>query len=102
MVRDLILAIDNGTQSVRALLFNLQGDIVARARVPIQPYVSPEPGWAEQDPEYFWRAVCRACQELWQEPDAHKEAIAGVALTTQRATMVNVSHGSIETGIRVR
>lgn len=90
MCADHILAIDHGTQSVRALLFDLRGNLIAKARVPITPYYSTEPGWAEQDPELFWNAVCEACQKLWKMPGVHKEAIAGVALTTQRSTLINV------------
>src|SRR5512144_878268 len=94
MAGDLILAIDHGTQSVRALLFDLRGTLLAKSRVPIEPYVSPAPGLAEQDPEVFWNAVCQACQELWRIPGVKKEAVAGVALTTQRSTVVNVdAHG---------
>jgi len=87
---DYILALDNGTQSVRALLFDPKGNLVARSRIPITPYVSPKPGWAEQDPEYYWHNLCQACHALWQQTDVPRKAIAGVALTTQRATMVNV------------
>ena len=39
---------------------------------------------------YYWESLCQACRQLWQQTDVPKEAIAGVALTTQRATMVNV------------
>ncbi|MBU0490740.1 MAG: FGGY-family carbohydrate kinase [Chloroflexi bacterium] len=90
MTDPLILAIDNGTQSVRALLFDLHGNLVAKSRVPIEPYVSPQPGWAEQDPAYYWDNLCMACQQLWSLTDVPKSAIAGVALTTQRATMINL------------
>src|SRR5512137_37370 len=88
MSRDLVLAIDNGTQSVRALLFDLRGNLLFKSRVPIETYDSPKPGWAEQDPEVFWKAVCEACQRLWQIPGVEKAAIAGVALTTQRSTII--------------
>lgn len=87
---DLILAIDNGTSSVRALLFNLRGDLVAKSRVEIEPYFSEQPGWAEQHPSYFWDSLCHACQQLWAETELPREAVKGVALTTQRATVVNV------------
>ena len=97
---ELILAIDNGTQSVRALLFDLQGNLVAKSRVCIEPYFSKQPGWAEQHPAYFWESLCQACQGLWAQSEMptptasgfkwSKDAIRGVALTTQRATMVNV------------
>lgn len=90
MAGDLVLAIDHGTQSVRALLFDLRGNLLAKSRVVIEPYVSPAPGLAEQDPDVFWNAVCQACQELWQMPGVRKDAIAGVAMTTQRSTVINV------------
>ncbi|HHY57057.1 MAG TPA: carbohydrate kinase [Chloroflexi bacterium] len=89
-MRDQLLAIDNGTQSVRALLFDLQGNLLAKSQVYIEPYFARQSGWAEQNPEYYWSALCQACQGLWTKPGARKEAIAGVALTTQRATVVNV------------
>ncbi len=90
MGNDYILALDNGTQSVRALLFDIQGNLKAKSRVVIDPYISPQAGWAEQSPEYYWEMICRACRQLWQETDISPAAIAGVALTTQRATVVNV------------
>ena len=87
---ELILAIDAGTQSIRALLFDPQGNLRAKNRVPIQPYFSEQPGWTEQHPQYFWEMLCQACQGLWQQPGVDKTAIAGVALTSQRATQINL------------
>ncbi|MFU8827156.1 MAG: FGGY-family carbohydrate kinase [Brevefilum sp.] len=85
-----ILAIDNGTQSVRALIFDLEGQLIAKNRVPIQPYYSVKPGWAEQDPNVFWQGVCQACQALWEMEGVDKAAIVGVGLTTQRSTVINL------------
>ena len=48
-----LLSLDNGTQSVRALLFNQQGELLAQSREVIEPYVSPRPGWAEQNATYY-------------------------------------------------
>src|SRR5690606_28999377 len=48
------------------------------------------PGWAEQQPEYFWTSLCQACQQLWQQTDIPKAAIKGVTITTQRATVINL------------
>jgi sugar (pentulose or hexulose) kinase len=96
VTRDLLLAIDNGTQSVRALVFDPGGTLVAKVRVPIEPYVSLQPGWAENDPDYYWRSLCEACQRLWRDGadrspgTALRERVAAVALTTQRGTVVNV------------
>jgi sugar (pentulose or hexulose) kinase len=89
-MKDQILSIDVGTQGVRALLFDLHGNLVARVHVPIQPYFSTQPGWAEQDPDYYWTSLGQACQQLWQQNPGAKESVAGVALTTLRSTMVNV------------
>ena len=90
MAGEQILAIDNGTQSVRALIFDLGGNLIAKKRIPIQPYYSEKPGWAEQDPLVFWRGVCEACQGLWGMEGVRKEAIVGVGLTTQRSTVINL------------
>lgn len=90
MAKEFILALDAGTQSARALIFDLQGQPVHKTRIPITPYVSPQPGWAEQDPDVYWDALAAACQQLWRERPDLREAIAGVALTTQRATVINV------------
>jgi len=90
MNKELILSIDNGTQSVRALVFDLKGNLLYKTRVPFQPYVSREPGWAEQDAGYYWKSLCQVCQMLWSDTSVPKEAIAGVTLTTMRATMINV------------
>lgn len=89
-MRDHILAIDQGTQSVRAMIFDLKGNLITKSQVQLVPYVSPRPGLAEQDPEYYWQKLGEACQQLWQKTEVPKTAIAGVALTTMRNTVVNV------------
>lgn len=85
-----LLAIDNGTQSVRALLFDLHGNLLGKGKVDLQAYVSPQPGWAEQDPEYYWENLGEACRRLWAQVSIDKRLIRGVALTTQRGTVINV------------
>lgn len=91
--KDLILSIDHGTQSVRALLFDAQGNLLAKSRIPIEPYFSTSPGLAEQHAEVFWDALCQACQGLWEQMrqlNIPQERIAGMALTTQRSTVLNL------------
>ena len=57
----ILLSIDYGTQSVRALLFDLHGNLVAKAQVaPRRPTYSDQPGWAEHDAEGFWKPPARA------------------------------------------
>ncbi|WP_394755256.1 FGGY-family carbohydrate kinase [Rhodoferax sp.] len=88
MSKPYLLAIDNGTQSVRALLFDLQGNLVDKAQVTIDSYQSPEPGWMENDPDAFWQSLCQACQQLWAHTSVPKSAVAGVVITTQRGTTI--------------
>src|SRR4029077_286963 len=87
---DRILAIDCGTQSLRALVVDPRGEIVARARVPYEPYVSARPGLVEQDPEVWGRAFGEATRRVLADPAADRDGLAGVTLTTQRASIVLV------------
>lgn len=88
-----LLAIDNGTQSIRALLFDLKGQLVAKSKVDIEAYFSKQAGWAEQEPDYYWQMLVKACQQLWIELESlhiDKEEIKAASITCQRATMVNL------------
>jgi sugar (pentulose or hexulose) kinase len=85
-----ILAIDCGTQSLRALLFSPNGELLAKAQETYAPYVSTCPGWAEQDPEIYWSALCRACTRLHHAHGDLMARIAGVGVASQRNTMINV------------
>lgn len=84
-----LLAIDNGTQSVRALIFDPRGNLLAKTRVPLT-YSGEAQGIGEQAPEVFWQAICEACQALWLEPGVDRSSLAAVALTTQRSTVINL------------
>jgi sugar (pentulose or hexulose) kinase len=85
-----ILAVDCGTQSLRALLFSDGGDLLAHAKREYEPYFSTRPGWAEQDPEIYWQSLCEACAQLKQNEPRRFDSIAGVGVTTQRNSMINV------------
>ena len=88
-----VLALDNGTQSIRALLFDLHGNIVAKSKINIEAYFSKEPGWSEQEPDYYWQMLSKACNELWPklvQLKIDKSQIRAVSLTCQRATMINL------------
>ena len=89
MSQDLLLAIDVGTQSARAIVFDAAGQMHAKAQESFDPpYVSPQDGWAEQDPEFYWQAVCRAVRGLWDAHGVDPARVRGAALTTQRGTVI--------------
>ncbi|NNF65934.1 MAG: carbohydrate kinase [Gammaproteobacteria bacterium] len=86
----LILTVDFGTQSVRAILFDLQGRQQGSASVPVPQAQSPQNGWAEQDAEQLWRLLCAACRQVISTTD-QPDRIKGIAITTMRATVVPVN-----------
>jgi len=88
MSTPLLLALDQGTQSSRAMLFDGHGELVARVQRNIEPYRSPAPGQAEQDADYFWQQLSLVCQTLWQQHGELRGRVKAVSLTTQRASPV--------------
>nr|MDT0252524.1 FGGY-family carbohydrate kinase [Endozoicomonas sp.] len=85
-----VLAIDNGTQSIRALVFDSAGNEIAKSKVDLEAYFSQHPGWAEQHPEYYWQHLGKVCEALWAQGIVTPGQIKGLALTTQRYTMINL------------
>jgi len=83
--KPLVLTIDMGTQSARALLCDAQGAIAAKAQKAYNPpYHSRQPGWAEQTPAFYWEAVCDCCQKLRRAQEARWGDIAAVTISTIR------------------
>jgi sugar (pentulose or hexulose) kinase len=85
-----LLALDCGTQSLRALLFSRSGELLEKVKLEYEPYVSPHPGWAEQDAELYWRSLCSVVQALKARVPEAFGRIQGVGVTTQRDTLVFV------------
>lgn len=82
---DHILAIDQGTTSTRAILFNHEANAVAVAQREL-PQHYPQPGWVEHDPEDIWRDTLAVASEVISKIDASR--IAGIGITNQRETVV--------------
>ena len=59
-----VLAIDQGTTSSRAILFNHQGTIITLAQKPFQQYF-PKPGWVEHDPNEIWYTQSSVIKEAF-------------------------------------
>jgi len=85
-----LLSIDNGTQSLRAIIFDVDGNILAKSQIPFNDYQSPHPGWYELNPEIFWDTLCLACQRLRSTAKEHFDNIQAIAVTTLRNTVVNL------------
>ncbi len=85
-----ILTVDCGTQSTKALIFDLKGNLLAKKQIFYKPYYSPKPGYAEQDAMVYWNALIEAVQALKNEYPKEFAAIAGMSVTTLRDTMVPV------------
>jgi len=71
----LFLGLDIGTSSVKCILVSPSGDVEAAATAPLD-LETPQPGWAEQDPEAWWEATRAAIRDLRaQQPGANIDAI---------------------------
>ena len=87
---ELVFVVDAGTQSIRSSLVGLDGDIQHLVRVPIEPYFSAHPGWAEQHPDYYWDKLCESSRRLFQESGVDRGRILAAAVTTLRSSVINV------------
>src|SRR5271167_3332813 len=82
--RSNVLAIDQGTTSTRAILFDRAGRARSSAQIALTQ-LHPRPGWAEHDPEEIWRSVVSTCREAIAAADG---PIAAVGIANQRETTV--------------
>lgn len=82
-----ILAIDQGTTSTRAILFNKKGEIVHVAQNEFTQ-IFPQPGWVEHNADEIWGTVLAVMATLLAESQVKPEQIAGIGITNQRETAV--------------
>jgi len=80
-----VLAIDQGTTSTRAILFDEAGRPGPAALVPLTQ-IYPAPGQVEHDPDEIWNAVLQVCRKVLSEVGS--DAVAAVGITNQRETTV--------------
>lgn len=82
-----LLGIDVGTSGIKAVVFDLKGNTIASS-FQEYPLLTPKPQWAEQNPEDWWQATCRACRELLAADGVSAEKILGLSFSGQM-------HGSV-------
>lgn len=82
-----ILALDQGTSSSRAILFDHEGAPIAQAAVEF-PQIYPQPGWVSHDPEAIWSSQLDAARSVLSDTGTHVGEIAAIGITNQRETTV--------------
>ncbi len=82
-----VLALDQGTTSSRAILFNHDGAIVSLAQREF-PQLYPAPGLVEHDPEAIWSSQLGVAQEVMRKAGAQASDIAALGITNQRETTI--------------
>jgi glycerol kinase len=80
-----VLAIDQGTTSSRAMIFDESGHSAAVAQKEFKQ-IYPQDGWVEHDPEEIWQSVLDVCRRVLRQADETGIAVAGIGMTNQRET----------------
>ncbi len=81
-----ILAIDQGTTSTRAIVFDFEFKPRASAQVELTQHY-PQPGWVEHDPEEIWAATLQVCRDVIAQVGGAAQ-IAAIGITNQRETTI--------------
>ena len=82
-----ILALDQGTTSSRAILFNHDGGIVATAQKEF-PQIFPKPGWVEHNAQEIWATQAGVASEVLHKAHVTAADVAAIGITNQRETAV--------------
>ncbi len=82
-----ILALDQGTSSSRAILFDHEATVVAQAAFEF-PQIFPQPGWVSHDPQAIWTSQINAAHKILGDSKISARDIAAVGITNQRETTI--------------
>ena len=90
-----LLGIDIGTSACKVAVFDEDGMVLAQAIRPYRVYY-PQNGWAEQNPEEWWEAICDAVREALSEESVSAEQIKGIGVDGQSWSAIPVDeNGSV-------
>ncbi|MRG46171.1 glycerol kinase GlpK [Chitinophaga sp. SYP-B3965] len=87
MEAQFIMALDQGTTSSRAIIFNRAGDIVAVSQKEFTQ-IYPQPGWVEHDPHEIWSTQAGVAAEVIAKAGTTGDKIAAIGITNQRETTI--------------
>ena len=82
-----VLALDQGTTSSRAILFDRQGRAASVSQQEF-PQIFPRAGWVEHNPEDIWSSQLYCAREALSKAGARAEDVAAIGITNQRETTV--------------
>ena len=85
--KEFVMAIDQGTTSSRAIIFNHSGEIVAVGQQEF-PQIFPNPGWVEHNPKDIWDSVRAVVADALQKAEINRHQLAAVGITNQRETTI--------------
>src|ERR1041384_5506450 len=94
MSQQYILALDQGTTSSRAILFDREGSVIAVAQQEFEQ-IYPRPGWVEHRPEDIWSSQLNAAGFVWRESEEKADQIEQIEIPNRRDT---IFVGNRETG----
>ena len=77
-----LLALDQGTTSTRAIVFDRTGTPVATAQRDLKQ-IYPQPGWVEHDPEEIWSDALAVCREVLDQCDAASREVIAMGIANQ-------------------
>ncbi len=83
----LILAIDQGTTSSRAIVFDVEGRPAATAQQEFRQ-IFPRPGWVEHDPEDIWSSTVAVTRQAYEQASGPNREVVAIGITNQRETTV--------------
>jgi glycerol kinase len=87
MQKKVVIALDQGTTSSRAIVFNREGGIVASAQRAFNQFY-PQPGWVEHDPLEIWNSQRASLEEALERSGILPEQVAAIGITNQRETTI--------------
>jgi len=82
-----ILAIDQGTTSSRAILYDESASVLATSQREFKQHY-PQPGWVEHDPAEIWESVLTTCRECLEKAGMTGSDVSAIGITNQRETVV--------------
>ena len=88
-MKKLLLGIDIGTSACKVAVFDKKGVVLAQANEPYQLYY-PAPGYVEQDPDEWWKAICTGIKKVLSYPNVSAEDIAGIGIDGQSWSAIPV------------